>query len=194
MPIPPGAQTVAMIGGTVLAAAGLNLGVLALDDPPPEPADTARGVPATALEDPTSHAAEPRPIVETPTSTETTAKATTSITTGRTSMPPISALATAPSTTARPTSSPTDPPPPPVLVQTEYLTYEFTGIATIIVALHDQRRLEFWAAAKEPGWVHRVDDDGPRKVKIKFQRLDDGEEAEFEVKFDGGDLEVKQEH
>jgi hypothetical protein len=74
------------------------------------------------------------------------------------------------------------------------VTYEFDGIANIVVALHNGTRLEFWSAATEPGWVFRVDDNGPGKVKVKFMRLSDGEEAEFQVKLDDdGDLDVKME-
>jgi hypothetical protein len=62
------------------------------------------------------------------------------------------------------------------------------------VALHDGDRLEFWSAVKAPGWVSRVDDNGPGNVKVKFMRLSDGEEAEFEVKLTGdGDIDVKME-
>jgi hypothetical protein len=62
------------------------------------------------------------------------------------------------------------------------------------VALHDGNRLEFWSADKAPGWVSRVDDNGPQKVKVKFMRLSDGEEAEFVVRLNGdGDLDVKME-
>ena len=215
MPIPLGTQTVAMIVGTVLAATGLNLGVLSLDEGIPavetaepvsvEPNTSTRpeapGVPSSTAaltpaapdvsdaslptngqsDDPdryvpeseTGQDQEPEPS-DAPTSTNPMPTGSQPTTTA--GLPP---------TAAAPTSTPE--------TQTEYLTYDFTGIATIMVALHDGDRLEFWSVTTNPGWVYRVDDDGPNKVKVKFQRLSDGEEAEFEVKLKGGDLKVKQE-
>jgi hypothetical protein len=96
-----------------------------------------------------------------------------------------------PTTQPPPTQPPANQPP---ATQTEYLTYEFDGIADIVIARHDGDRLEFWSVARAPGWVSRVDDNGPGKVKVKFMRLADGEEAEFEVKVGSdGDLDVKME-
>ena len=98
----------------------------------------------------------------------------------------------APATTAAPTTDRPDPQPS----STEFLTYELEGVATIIIALHDGDTLEFWSVACQPGWVSRVDDNEPTKVKVKFMRLSDGEEAEFEVKFDEenrGELKVEME-
>lgn len=104
-------------------------------------------------------------------------------------------------TTAAPTTPPTDRPStspttvtPTTATVTEYLTYEFEGIASIIVALHDGERLEYWSVAPEPGWVFLVEDRGPREVKVKFRPAKGGEEAEFEVKFDGDRLKVKREY
>lgn len=107
--------------------------------------------------------------------------------------PPSNPQSSPPATQA-PIPPPTSPSTQPPVVQTEYLTYEFDGIADIVVALHDGNRLHFWSAVKAPGWVSRVDDDGPDLVKLKFMRLSDGEEAEFEVRLTGdGDLDVKME-
>ena len=76
----------------------------------------------------------------------------------------------------------------------EYLRYEFRGIASIIIARHGGGDLEFWSASPEPGWVFRVDDDRPDKVKITFRPADGGDEAEFEVKSENGELKVEQEY
>ncbi len=78
---------------------------------------------------------------------------------------------------------------------TEYLTYSFDGVATIVVALHDGDRLEFWSVNAENGWSYQVEKDNGRTVKIEFEKESDGEEeeAKFEVKFKDGDLRVKRE-
>lgn len=91
-------------------------------------------------------------------------------------------------TTAAPTAA------VPTTTSTEYLDYEFEGIAEIVVALHDGRALELWSVSPEPGWVFLVEDRGPREVKIKFRPAEGGEEAEFEVALEHGRLEVKREH
>ncbi len=80
---------------------------------------------------------------------------------------------------------------PPI---TEYLTYEFRDVASIIIALHGGGGLQFWSAIPEAGWVFRVDDDRPDKVKITFRPADGGDEAKFEVKSENGQLEVEQEY
>ena len=94
-----------------------------------------------------------------------------------------------PATTAVPVTT-----SPPTTTSTDYLTYQFEGIAEIVVALHDGRTLEFWSVSPEPGWVFLVEDRGPREVTIKFRPAKGGEEAEFEVSFEDGRLEVKREY
>ena len=124
--------------------------------------------------------------------------------------PPQAPAPTTPPGTAAPTTAPPAPAAPAPSVsptnssapatavqpatQTEYLSYEFAGIADVVVALHDGSRLEFWSVDRAPGWVSRVDDDGPRTVKVKFMRLSDGEEAEFVLELRGdGRIDVKME-
>ena len=164
-------------------------------DAPPTPAATptpsdqtpAPGAqPAPVAPSPGPRPANPAAPAQTPTvEVPTTAKVPT------TAAPTTPAPTTAAPTTEPPTTiAPTQPSPG---VNTEYLTYQFSGVASIVIAVHDGETLKFWSATKEPGWVHRVDDDGPGKVKVKFLRLADEEEAEFEVSFEDGELKVKQE-
>jgi len=110
------------------------------------------------------------------TTTSTNERTASSSTTGQSTMP-----------------STTDTASPPA-ARTEYLTYEFDGVASVIVAFHDGKRLEFWSAIPEDGWVFRVDDNHDDLVKIKFRPLDGGDEAEFVVKLDDGEIKVKKEH
>ncbi len=75
------------------------------------------------------------------------------------------------------------------------MTYSFDGVATIVVALHDGARLEFWSVNAQSGWSYQVEKDDGRTVKIEFEKEsgDDEEEAVFEVKIEDGDLRVKRE-
>lgn len=135
--------------------------------------------------------AETKPTTPTETSSETSSEPTT------TQTPDQRPTTTRPAepTTQLPTSEAADNDLAPAAPRaTEYITYEFDGVATVIVALHDGRNLEFWSATTAPGWVFRVDDDEASKVKIKFRPLDGGDEAEWELKSEDGQLKLKQEY
>ncbi|MCP3991097.1 MAG: hypothetical protein GY724_18630 [Actinomycetia bacterium] len=248
MALPAPNQAAVTIVGTVLAAAGLNVGVLGLVAPDTiveQPAqlaapaqDTVDAVQQTdvpagpeGLGEPKGHdtpnkivaLALPRPAhtaadSQTPQGSTSTELATSP--TGAASSPASGTASnasstqaapsdddddddddvttTAPASTAAPTTpTPTSGAPSTQTDSTEFLTYEFEGVATIIIALHDGDTLELWTVARQPGWVSRVEKDEPDKVKVKFMRLSDGNEAEFEVKFDKeneGELKVKMEH
>lgn len=117
-----------------------------------------------------------------------------------TAPPTTSAATTVPPTTAAPTTvppttaAPTTAAPTTMAGTTEYLTYLFDGVGEIIIADHDHRTLEFWSVTPEPGWAYQVETNSADKVKIEFRRTSGGEgEAEFVVKRENGQLEVKKE-
>jgi hypothetical protein len=265
MPLPNLAQTAALLAGTALTAAGLNLGVLALHDPeadvtaaasdeqvdlvalpapavaliasaqaaPPTPVTAAVAVVAVASEQSTaaesvtddrSTAAQSSPkrgyededhghgddydddesehedddSITTPTMTATTARRPTTEppvtaaqpTSGQSASPSTVAPSTQPPATAAPPPAPT----PTAAPVTEYLTYEFEGIASIIIARHDGRSLEFWSVISEPGWAYLVEDRLGSTVKIKFRPVNGGDEAEFEAKLENGRMKIKREY
>ena len=125
----------------------------------------------------------------TPIETTVTARATT------TTRPPSTAATRPPSTAATPaptvasTMAPESAP-----VHTDYLTYDVRGVAVVVIALHNGKRLEFWSADPQPGWEYRVDEVEDDLVKIKFRPANEGDEAEFVVKIqDDGEIKVKME-
>lgn len=207
MPLPVPKQTTVTIVGTVLAAAGLNLGVLGLvapDETPIEPTVTAgpsvevtptdlvaapaSGVPPAGV----TAASAPEAVAQ---GGAPGAAAGSSSTTGATSTAPAlpsapQPTATQPAPTARPTSTTWTGADAPTV---EYLAYDFTGVATIYIELIGGRQLKYHSVVRESGWVSRVEDDSPNLVKVKFMRLSDGEEAEFQVRFIDGELKVKME-
>ncbi len=141
---------------------------------PSDPAPITTGGEPSASVEPSSAAAMPAsPVGAAPTSLSTNGASASPTTSGH------ATTATSPST---------------VPVSTEYLTYEFEGVASIVVALHDGRRLEFWSVTAEDGWAFLVEDRGPTKVKIKFRPARGGDEAEFELTFDDGRLKAKREY
>lgn len=147
--------------------------------------DDDRPVTTRATENQAAPTSDPSKPTSAPTSKPRTVPTSPAIPT--TSVPTSGAPTAVAPTTGAPIPSPTQP------GNTSYLEYEFEELGTVIVALHDGNSLEFWSVETEPGWVYRVDDDKPSKVKVKFRRLSDGEEAEFELKFEDGELEMKME-
>jgi len=161
-------------------AVGLTASPSALTETP-APAPAAPVAPSTAL---TPTTADESPTA--PSAPETSSSRPLPSTQPTPSPPTTGPLAT---TASQPTTS-----PPTTPVSTEYLTYEFDGVATVVVALHDGEGLEFWSVDVEEGWAFMVEDHGPRDVKIKFRPTGGGDEAEFEVKLDDGRLKVKREY
>ncbi len=101
-----------------------------------------------------------------------------------------------PTTTAPQTSQSTTTTRAPSTTQTapttEYLYYEFAGVASqIVVAQHGDGSLEFWSVTTESDWSYYVEENSPDKIKIKFEGDDD--EAEWKLEYDDGDLRVKKE-
>ena len=226
MTLPVTPQTAAMIAGTIVAAAGLNLGVMSLGKPEsttevivadeapaapdeatitsaePAPASVAPA-PGSEAQPATSAGIDSRPVdsesdeeyEEYEDSDESSSEDDDPQPTTTSSLSPT--VTTPTSTVGEPTASesPTtsETPTSEAAVSTEFLTYEFQAIATIIIALHDGMQLEFWSAMPEPGVVYQVERDQPDKIKVKFLRLANGQESEFEVKFKDGELDVKME-
>lgn len=196
MPLKESAATGSLIVATAVAAAGLNMGVLQLGEDEADEGSSAQssvvdgGQPelvgltmdagSVPAPDPTP-SSEQQPSVAMPAVTSSQDSTRTTV--------------ESPSTTAATTETSADSSTTSAAIPaTEYLTYEFEGVATIIVALHDGQRLEFWSAIPAPGWAFMVEDDEHRKVKLKFRPKRGGDEAEWAVKFDDGRLKVKQEY
>ncbi|MDH3294247.1 MAG: hypothetical protein OER95_07985 [Acidimicrobiia bacterium] len=76
---------------------------------------------------------------------------------------------------------------------TRYVTYEFEGVASIVVALHGEERIEFWSATPERGWAFEVDEETGSHIKIKFRPSSGGDEAELVLWVDDGEIKVKKE-
>ena len=113
-------------------------------------------------------------------------------TTGSTFPPSTAAPTTTPVVTTVPTTA--APIPTTSAVTTEFLTYQFDGVATIVIAFHDGQALEFWSATPEPGWGYMVEKSESDEVELKFRRTSGGEgEAKFELTNKNGELKVKKE-
>jgi len=108
---------------------------------------------------------------------------------------------TVPSTTpttvpdpASASSSTTVPQPPQTSSTTQPAqattkTYDTAGGSVRIQTSGEQ--VFFSAAVPNTGWKVEVEDHGPEKVKVKFERNDDSEgEIEFVARFENGELEV----
>ncbi len=135
----------------------------------------------------------PAPAPAAPSATPAAGVPTSPPTTGAAPTP------TNPPTTLPPTTAPTSPPTTTATTQagpvTEYLSYSFDGVASIVIALHDGERLEFWSVNAQSGWAYQVEKDDGHTVKIEFEKESGGEEQEavFEVKIEDGGLRVKKE-
>ena len=197
--------------GIVGTAAGLNLSVLSLGDAtageiPAAPATSTEPsviqvevdvtIPAIPTTTPAAPAAAPTPAPSAapPQIVYVQVPAAPAPTQAPTTQPPTTPTSPAPTTTSAPaTAAPTTPTTAgPV---TEYLYYDFEGVASeIIVAFHDDRALEFWSATPDPGWSFQVEKDSARKVEVKFRRVEGAEgEAKFELTLEDGDLRIKKE-
>ena len=142
-------------------------------------------------------AAPAPPIAQTVAAPATTKAPATTQTPATTKAPATTqtpATTKAPTTTQTPTTTiaPTTTPAGPV---TEYLYYDFSGVASqIIVAQHPDGSLEFWSVTTESGWNYRVEKDTASRVELKFCREPEGEgEAKWELTNSDGELRVKKE-
>lgn len=205
MSVPSRAQAGALIAGTLLAAAGLNLGVLSLGDPEPGTGSIeAAGAPIVVVADEAS--ALPDPLVLESATVATEAAESQTSDTPTLEVPLLSSPADGSSV---PWSAGHDddhhddehdddpydghhaPSSDPDNSTVELIDYEIPGVAKIVVSVSDGRRLEFESVTPADGWVSRTEDEDADELKVKFRRLSDGEEAEFEAEFEHGQLKVK---
>ncbi len=198
------------------SAAGLNLGVMGLSNKA-EASEATVLAPAEPADAGTLQVIVDVPIIVpnsagTPAAVGATADQTTSsLNESEPAAPPIAQTVAAPATTKAPTTTKTPAmTKAPATTQTtttiattttaagsstEYLYYDFSGVASqIIVAQRPDGSLEFWSATTEPGWNYMVEKDTASTVELKFSRKPEGEgEAKWELTYSGGDLRVKTE-
>ncbi|MDW3176712.1 MAG: hypothetical protein R8J94_04910 [Acidimicrobiia bacterium] len=137
--------------------------------------------PTTAARDTTTTAA-PRAVVDDSRDETTTTRAASTTRATTTTRAPSTTEAT--TTTRAPSTT-------EAVAATQYLYYEFPGVASqIIVAQHGDGSLEFWSVTPEPGWGYFVEDGGPHEVELEFEGDGDGE-AEWKLEYDDGDLRVR---
>jgi hypothetical protein len=56
--------------------------------------------------------------------------------------------------------------------------------------VYDGSSIGFWGAYPNNGWEYMVEDNGPRKVKVKF-RGPSGGEIEFQAELNGNSISVE---
>ncbi len=115
-----------------------------------------------------------------------------------TSAPAGTAAATSTSTPRPPATATTGPTPKPSPTtapgETEFLYYEWAGIASqIVIAVHDGTSLEFWSVTPASGWQARVLTDSPSRVSIRFRPAGEGDEGTWEITMQGGQPRIKKE-
>ena len=66
------------------------------------------------------------------------------------------------------------------------------GAAGQVALAFNGSTIAFWGAYPNEGWQYAVEDEGPRKVKVKF-RVEDGEgdELEWKAELDGDRIKVE---
>jgi len=201
-------------------AAGLNLSVMTLDNQASvEALESTSAAAAPSTEPEILRVVVDVPVLEQPTSAdsvvvanETGQAATAATQASRPAPSPSPQPAPAPSqppTTAAPTTAPatsadsatttaapvtTSQTPASSAPVTEYLTYEFEGVADLVIAYHQGQSLEFWSVTPEDGWAYQVEKNRPDHVEVKFRRVSGSEgEAKFELIQKNGELIVKKE-
>ena len=181
---PSGARTGAMIAGTLLAAAGLNIGVLSLSDPDPAPATVDVAAAPVVIEETSAVI----PLSDT----------SGGVTDAEPQSPPFPAPAsgddgsaidnagTNPTTSAPTTSYPA--------ADVELIDHEIPGVARVTIAFQPGRWIDVLSVTTESGWVSRIDDEHADEVKVEFWRQSDSREAELAIKFEDGELKFEEEH
>lgn len=155
----------------------------------PEGAVAGTSTSKTAALDPTV-ATETTQAPATTTTADTTT--TTAPASSTTRAPATAASKSAESTSTTSTTTTKAPAATSAPASTEYLYYEFPGVASqIVIAQHGDGSLEFWSVTPEPGWRYAVEAESSREIDIEFERGDD--EAEFKVQIEDGRLKVSKE-
>jgi hypothetical protein len=166
----------AWIGATVLAIVIAAAGIASVrsqvtEAPTPLGSPSALAVAGSVAATTTTAVGPTTTLVVDPTAASTTSAPSTSVPGSSTT----TALSGASSTTT-----------PPVATSKNYTTAG--GTVTISVA---NPNVTFTNAVPNSGWKVEVEDFGPDKVKVKFERNDDSEdEIEFVAKFESGELKV----
>ena len=182
--VPSSATTTAdLVESTVVTNGGAGPGTDAPASVAQTPAPQAPASPTSAAPTSVTPTAPPtnppptKPVATTQAPTTTVAPSTTKAVT----------TTQVPATTQAPTTT--------TGAVTEYLYYDFSGVASqIIVAQHPDGSLEFWSVTTESGWGYKVEEDSANQVELKFSREPDGEgEAKWELTYSGGQLRVKKE-
>ncbi len=105
-----------------------------------------------------------------------------------------SAHRASPATPAPTTPAPTATSPPSGA--TSYPVYKVPGIGTVTLQRGDGQ-IHFWAASTTANWQYEVEDDGPRKVEVKFRAggsdedEEDEQEAKFEAELENGQIRTR---
>lgn len=155
------------------------------------PGQTTRAEPVTTGAPPTTTPATEPPATSAPSADLAPTTAVAPTTTRRspaTTRPP--APTTPPATTAPP---PASQPPTTWPASTEILVDDFRQVASIEVAIHDGSRLELLSVTPVPGMAHRVEEETDTRIKIKFRPIAGGEESEWKIRFDDGDVRIDKE-
>lgn len=173
----------ALIVATVATAAGLNLGVMQLGQQT-EKSTTTESVPAPADAPDANPTGEPgadpaEPGVAAPA--------------GQTPAPPLPAasadLKPGQIAGSSPVSGVTPATRPPTAT-TQYLTYDVSGIATLVVAVDGTTSVQLASATPQPGWTYTIADSQPTRVDLAFANAATGQGATVALDMATGHLEV----
>lgn len=101
---------------------------------------------------------------------------------------PATALPAAPAAGTPTTGAPATAP----VSSTEYKYYSFPGVApTIVIALHDGNKMEFWSASPAAGWGFFVEKATGSVIEIGFETTSGPEqEGEFVARLSNGKISV----
>ncbi len=153
--------------------------------------DVVPGAPVTGTDAPATQAAAaapsaaptPRPAPSAaPAPAARAAAPTPAAAPGSKAPTPKPSTAAAPSAPAAPTPTPAPTTPTPTAPAATYPAYDVPGIGTVTLQ-HADGKIHFWAVSTRSGWQYQVEDDGPRKVEVKFRTGGGNGEDEGEAKF-----------
>ena len=151
------------------------------DDPSPVPAPSASEAPELIVD--IDLPDEPTELVpETTTTSATIVETTTSKPSSSES--PVTTTTHAPPTTTTTTTV-------AAFTKTYNVTVDGVTAGTVRIAVSGET-VSFSGATVAPGWKFELDEDGPEKVQVKFEAIeDDDTKFEFKAEIEDGELRVK---